>query len=73
MAYSNISLNVENKIITDLKNLIVDQSGNNIPKHQTQFILNELVVIKECTFKIKYIGETSILLEPIKHQDMILK
>lgn len=40
-------------------------NGEAVPDHWTQFYLDELVAIKGYTFKVKYIGETSILFEPV--------
>ncbi len=39
--------------------------GSPVPVHWTQFHLDELVVIKGYTFKVKYIGESAILFEPV--------
>jgi hypothetical protein len=39
--------------------------GSPVPKTWTVFSLGELVEIKGYTFKVAYIGETSILFEPI--------
>jgi len=40
-------------------------NGEPVPSHWTQFCLDELVEIKGYTFRVKYIGETSILFEPV--------
>lgn len=40
-------------------------NGKPVPKHWTQFQVGELVTIKDYTFKVAYIGETAILLEPV--------
>jgi len=40
-------------------------NGEPVPKHWTQFTAGENVDIKGCTFKVAYIGETSILFEPV--------
>jgi len=39
--------------------------GSPVPKTWTVFSLGELVEIKGYTFRVAYIGETSILFEPI--------
>jgi len=39
--------------------------GSRVPKHWTIFTLGECVVVKEHTFRIAYIGETAMLLEPV--------
>jgi hypothetical protein len=40
-------------------------NGEPVPQHWTQFSMGEHVVIKNYTFKVGYIGETSILFEPV--------
>jgi hypothetical protein len=40
-------------------------NGEPVPEHWSVFTVDEDVVIKNYTFRIKYIGETSILLEPV--------
>lgn len=40
-------------------------NGQPVPSTWTQFQLGETVVIKNYTFKVAYIGETSILFEPV--------
>jgi hypothetical protein len=42
--------------------------GSEAPKHWAVFKVGELVVIKDYTFKVAYIGETSILFEPVGPQ-----
>lgn len=44
---------------------LVRPSGEPVPDHWTQFKVGEHVVIKDYTFKVAYIGETSILFEPV--------
>jgi hypothetical protein len=39
--------------------------GTPVPAHWSVFALGELVVIKDYTFKVAYIGETAILFEPV--------
>ncbi len=39
--------------------------GSQVPKHWTTFQVGEEVDIKNYTFKVAYIGETSILFEPV--------
>lgn len=46
-------------------NQLLRPNGEPVPKHWTQFQVGELVIIKDYTFKVAYIGETSILLEPV--------
>ena len=40
-------------------------NGKLVPKTWTIFSMGEEVVIKDYTFKVAYIGETSILFEPV--------
>lgn len=47
--------------------------GTFVPKHWPIFKIDEIVEIKDVSFKVKYIGETALLLEPIKSDDMIIK
>jgi hypothetical protein len=44
---------------------LVRPDGTPVPKHWTVFTQGELVAIKGYTFKVAYIGETSILFEPV--------
>ena len=53
--------NLEAKIMGQL----LRPDGTPVPKHWAVFHLDELVEIKNHTFRVKYIGETSILFEPI--------
>lgn len=39
--------------------------GSTVPDHWSTFQIDEYVAIKDYTFKVAYIGETSILFEPI--------
>jgi hypothetical protein len=40
-------------------------NGEPVPQHWTQFQIGECVTIKNYTFRVAYIGETSILFEPV--------
>jgi hypothetical protein len=40
-------------------------NGEPVPSHWTQFTIDELVEIKGYTFRVKYIGESAILFEPV--------
>lgn len=40
--------------------------GSPVPKHWSVFTVGELVVIKDYTFKVAYIGESAILFEPVR-------
>ncbi len=50
---------------------LVRADGTPVPKHWTILKQGELVDIKGYTFRIEYIGETSVLLEPVKPVDTI--
>jgi len=39
--------------------------GTHVPDHWTTFMLGEEVVIKHYRFKVAYIGETTLLFEPV--------
>ena len=51
---------------------LVRPNGEPVPEHWTTFQLGELVVIKSYTFRVAYIGETSILFEPVGEADMVV-
>lgn len=44
---------------------LLKPDGTPVPKHWSIFQIDENYVINNYTFKCKYIGETSILFEPI--------
>lgn len=44
---------------------LVRPDGSPVPDHWSIFTVGEEVAIKNYTFKIVYIGETSILFEPV--------
>ena len=48
-----------------LPNLVLP-NGSPVPKAWTTFTMGELVEIKGYTFRVAYIGETSVLFEPVK-------
>ena len=39
--------------------------GTPVPKHWSVFQVGEQVVVKDYTFKVAYIGESTLLLEPV--------
>jgi hypothetical protein len=47
------------------KTRLVRPDGTPVPEHWSTFKVGENVVIKNYTFKVAYIGETSILFEPV--------
>jgi len=50
---------------------LVKVDGTPVPKTWTTFTIGELVEIKGSTFRVAYIGETSLLFEPVKPTDAI--
>jgi len=44
---------------------LIRPNGEPVPQHWTQFHLNEVVTIKNYSFRVAYVGETSILFEPV--------
>lgn len=45
---------------------LVRPDGSDVPKTWTTFQLGELVVIKDSTFKVAYIGENAVLFETVQ-------
>lgn len=43
---------------------LLRQDGTPVPDHWTIFHVGEIVIIKDYTFKVAYIGESVILFEP---------
>jgi len=50
---------------TFVKNVLLRPDGSPVPKHWSIFTVGEKYVINDYTFKCAYIGETSILFEPV--------
>ena len=48
-----------------LHDVLLRPDGSPVPKHWSIFSIGEVVVIKDYTFCVQYIGETAILFEPI--------
>lgn len=46
--------------------VLLRPDGSLVPKSWTVFKIGELVVIKDYTFRVAYIGESNILFEPVK-------
>lgn len=44
---------------------ILRPDGTPVPKHWATFCVGEQIVIKNYTFKVGYIGESTLLLEPV--------
>ncbi len=62
LSESHLNLNLKT---TPERSFLVRPDGTEVPKHWTQFQVGEAVVIKDYTFKVAYVGETSILFEPL--------
>jgi hypothetical protein len=45
--------------------VLLRPDGSSVPKHWSVFTVGEDVIIKDYTFRVAYIGETSILFEPV--------
>ena len=54
-----------NSIADEFYPNLLRPNGKLVPKTWTIFSMGEEVVIKDYTFKVAYIGETSILFEPV--------
>ncbi|KKM27771.1 hypothetical protein LCGC14_1571450 [marine sediment metagenome] len=48
-----------------LLGMLLRPNGEPVPRHWSTFQVGEDVVIKDYTFRVKYVGETSILFEPV--------
>lgn len=51
--------------LMECQSLLLRPNGEPVPASWTVFHMDELVVIKDYTFRVKYIGETAILFEPV--------
>lgn len=51
--------------------VLVRPNGLPIPAHWAVFQMDELVVLKDYTFRVAYIGESAILLEPVRPEDAL--
>ena len=58
-------LTPESKAVPEALSGLVLPDGNPVPKHWSVFEVGEDVVIKGYTFRVVYVGETSILFEPV--------
>jgi hypothetical protein len=62
----NPTTNMFEEITPNLLGDLLRPNGEPVPKHWLVLTMGELVTIKGQTFKVAYIGETAILLEPMK-------
>ena len=51
--------------------VLLRSDGSPVPKSWTIFRIGELVVIKDYTFRVAYIGESNILFEPVKPDEAL--
>lgn len=51
--------------ISEYQSDLVRPDGSPVPAHWPVFVVGEMVVIKDYTFKVAYIGETAIMFEPV--------
>lgn len=62
----NPDKNMFEQLMTALdKDKLVRPDGSDVPKHWSIFSVGENYVINNYTFRCAYIGETSILFEPV--------
>lgn len=54
------------KLVEKNESLLVRSDGSPVPRHWATFKVGEFVVIKGYTFRVGYIGESSLLFEPVK-------
>lgn len=50
---------------TEMRTHLVRPDGSPVPAHATLFTNDELVVIKDYTYRVAYINESSITFEPV--------
>ena len=56
---------------TDYHVGLLRPDGSPVPIHWSVFKVGELVTIKDYTFRVAYIGESNILFEPVKPDDVL--
>jgi hypothetical protein len=56
---------LQGEYVDPFKATLIRPDGTPVPKHWSIFQVDENYVINDYTFKCKYIGETSILFEPV--------
>ncbi|MCK9567578.1 hypothetical protein M0R72_01350 [Candidatus Pacearchaeota archaeon] len=49
----------------DFQSALIRPDGSKVPKHWAIFQVGELVVLKDYTFKIAYMNDGTIILEPV--------
>jgi len=53
----------------DLRSHLLRPDGSEVPKHWAVFQIGELVALKDYTFKIAYMNDGTIILEPVGPAD----
>lgn len=51
--------------------LVVSPTGKPLSKNRTLFTTGELVTLKESTFKVVYLNDSTLVLEPVTLEDSI--
>lgn len=59
------------RMIKRAESTLLRPDGTPVPPHWPVFTVGELVVIKDYTFRVAYIGETAILFEPVRPEDAL--
>ena len=62
---------IQNSALVEWKKRVLRPNGDEVPNHWSVFEIDELIVIKNYTFRVKYIGETSILFEPLSPEEIL--
>jgi hypothetical protein len=52
---------------------LVRPDGSPVPEHWAIFTAGELVTVKDQTFKVAYMNECTLVLEPVKPEDALAK
>ena len=58
-------------ISTKGETTLLRPDGSKVPSHWTIFTKDELVTVKDHTFRIAHLGESYLVLEPITPQDTV--
>lgn len=60
-------------VLARVQKKLLRPDGTPVPSHWPVFQVGELVVIKNYTFKVAYIGESTLLFEPVSPTDALVK
>lgn len=58
-------------LLMSVEGSLLRPDGTPVPPHWAVFSIDERVIIKNHIFKVAYIGETSILFEPVSPADVL--